>query len=397
MTQPLTGVRVLDLTRLMPGNYAAWTLASFGADVVKVEDTGAGDYMRDFGVQVNGQGALHQLVNRGKRSVVIDLKSDEGREAFLRLVDTADVVIESFRPGVLDRLGVGWDVLRARRPSLVLASTSGYGSRSPLANRAGHDINFAATSGMLDQLGRKGEPPVVPAIPVSDFIGGGLNTAIATLALLSRARATGVGGRVETSIAEGATLIPSNLVADLLAGGAQPERGTADWGGGSGAYNVYALSDGHVAVGAVEPQFWNRMSELLQAPDLVTRRADDAFVRATLTQKFSEMTRAEARELFAEDGSCVDVIATFEETFSSPHAASMEYLRRVPGLDMPVLAPPYRIDGERLAETVPAPFQGEHTAEIMAEVGYDAEQVADLQRRSILAPRDGRAPVLTRD
>ena len=389
MTKPLSGVRVLDLTRLLPGNYTAWVLASFGADVVKVEDPGAGDYMRDFGIQVDGQGALNHLVNRGKRSVVIDLKDEEGREAFLRLVETADVVVESFRPGVMDRLGVGYDVLKERRPSLVYAAITGFGLRGPLANRAGHDLNFVAFAGLLDQMGAAGSPPVIPPVPVSDLIGGGLNTSIAVLAMLSQSRTTGVGGRIDTSLAEGAALLPSNLVADVLAGGPQPERGTAEYAGGSGAYNVYALADGHISVGAVEPQFWRRVSELLEEPDLVTRVSDDAFVRETLTRRFAEMTKAEAQKIF-DDNTCVEVLYTYEETFSSPHAMEMDYLRKVPGLDMPVLAPPYLIDGARLEETVVAPRQGEHTTEIMTELGYDAAQLEDLQQRAVLAPRAGR-------
>jgi crotonobetainyl-CoA:carnitine CoA-transferase CaiB-like acyl-CoA transferase len=390
MTKPLSGVRVLDLTRLLPGNYTAWVLASFGADVVKVEDPGAGDYMRDFGIQVDGQGALNHMVNRGKRSVVIDLKAEEGREAFLRLVETADVVVESFRPGVMDRLGVGYDVLKRRRPSLVYAAMTGFGLRGPLANRAGHDLNFVAFAGLLDQFGAAGSAPVIPPVAVSDLIGGGLNTSIAVLAMLSQSRTTGVGGRIDTSLAEGAALLPSNLVADVLAGGAQPERGTAEYAGGSGVYNVYALADGHISVGAVEPQFWRRVSELLEEPELVTRMADDAFVRETLTRRFAEMTKAEAQKLF-DDNTCVEVVYTYGETFASPHAVEMEYLRRVPGLDMPVLAPPYLIDGARLEETVVAPRQGEHTIEIMTELGYDAVQLEDLQQRAVLAPRAGRA------
>jgi len=389
MTKPLSGVRVLDLTRLLPGNYTAWVLASFGADVVKVEDPGAGDYMRDFGIQVDGQGALNHLVNRGKRSVVIDLKNEEGREAFLRLVETADVVVESFRPGVMDRLGVGYDVLKERRPSLVYAAMTGFGVRGPLATRAGHDLNFVAFAGLLDQFGAAGSAPVIPPLAVSDLIGGGLNTSIAVLAMLSQSRTTGVGGRIDTSLAEGAALLPSNLVADVLAGGPQPERGTAEYAGGSGAYNVYALADGHISVGAVEPQFWRRVSELLEEPELVTRVSDDAFVRETLTRRFAEMTKAEAQKLF-DDNTCVEVVYTYEETFSSPHALEMDYLRRIPGLDMPVLAPPYLIDGARLEETVVAPRQGEHTTEIMAELGYDAAQLEDLQQRAVLAPRAGR-------
>jgi len=289
----------------------------------------------------------------------------------------------------MDRLGVGYDVLKERRPSLVYAAITGFGLRGPLANRAGHDLNFVAFAGLLDQSGAAGSPPVIPPVAVSDLIGGGLNTSIAVLAMLSQSRTTGVGGRIDTSLAEGAALLPSNLVADVLAGGPQPERGTAEYAGGSGAYNVYALADGHISVGAVEPQFWRRVSELLEERELVTRISDESFVRETLTRRFAEMTKAEAQKLF-DDNTCVEVVYTYEETFSSLHALEMDYLRRIPGLDMPVLAPPYLIDGARLEETVVAPRQGEHTTEIMTELGYDAAQLEDLQQRAVLAPRAGR-------
>jgi crotonobetainyl-CoA:carnitine CoA-transferase CaiB-like acyl-CoA transferase len=286
----------------------------------------------------------------------------------------------------MDRLGVGYDVLNERRPSLVYAALTGFGLRGPLANRAGHDLNFIAFAGLLDQLGAAGSAPVLPPVAVSDLIGGGLNTSIAVLAMLSQSRTTGVGGRVDTSLAEGAALLPSNLVADVLAGGPLPAPGTAEYAGGSGAYNVYALADGYVSVGAVEPQFWRRVSELLEEPELITRVSDDAFVRETLTRRFAEMTKAEAQKLF-DDNTCVEVVYTYQEAFSSPHAEEMDYLRKVPGLDMPVLAPPYLIDGARPEETVVAPRQGEHTTEIMTELGFDAAQLEDLQQRAILAPR----------
>ena len=386
-TRPLHGLRVLDLTRLMPGNHSAWLLASFGADVIKVEDPGAGDYMRSFGVQVNGQGALHHLVNRGKRSVVIDLKAEEGREAFLRLVDTADVVIESFRPGVMDRLGVGFEVLRRRRQQLVYANLSGYGPTGPLSNRAAHDLNYVAFSGLLHHLGTPGSAPPVPPVAVADLIGGGLNTALAVLALLLRAQRTGVGGRADTALAEGAALVPSNLVADLLGGLPEPDQGTAEYGGALPVYSVYALRDGYVTVGAVEPQFWRTVCHLLEEPELVERRADAQFVRQRLTARFATLTRAEARELFDGDDTCVEVVQTYTEAFASPHAKELGYLRDIPGLDMPVTAAPYLIDGARPVETVPAPLQGQHTREVMSELGYSDADLDDLQRRALLAPR----------
>ena len=387
MTRPLEGVRVLDLTRLMPGNYSTWLLASFGADVVKVEDPGAGDYMRGFGVQVNGQGALHHLVNRGKRSIVIDLKAEEGREAFLRLADTADVVVESFRPGVLDRLGVGFEVLRRRRPQLVYAGLSGFGPAGPLANRAAHDLNYVAFSGLLHHLGSPGSAPPVPPVPVADLIGGGLNTALAVMALLLRARNTGVGGRADTAIAEGAALIPANLVADLLAGLAEPVQGTSEYGGAIPGYAIYALRDGYVTVAAVEPRFWRKVCQLLAEPELVERAGDEEFVRQRLTARFATLSRAEARELFADDDTCVEVVQDYTEAFASPHAKEAGYLRDIPGLDMPVPAAPYLIDGARPEETTAAPTQGQHTREVMSELGYSNAVLDDLQRRAVLAPR----------
>lgn len=390
MGGPLAGVKVLDLTRLLPGNYSTWVLASFGADVVKVEDPGAGDYMRDFGEQVDGQGALNHLVNRGKRSVVADLKSEEGREILLRLVDDADVLVESFRPGVMDRLGLGYEVLAPRRPSLVYASVSGFGCRGPMAARAGHDLNYLAFSGLLERLGRADGPPVAPPLPIADLIGGGMNTALAVLALLLQARLTGQGGRVDTALAEGAALLPTNLLADVLAGGDVPGRGQGEFAGGSAAYDVYALADGHITVGAVEPQFWRKVAEVLDEPELVEAREHperDAFIRERLTSRFATMTRAEAAVAFAGNDTCVEVVQSYEEMLGSPQAQEAGYLAEVPGLSMPVLAPPYLVDGARPPETRRAPHQGEHTREVLRELGYEESAIESMMERGIAAPR----------
>ncbi|HTJ39359.1 MAG TPA: CaiB/BaiF CoA-transferase family protein [Dactylosporangium sp.] len=393
MSGPLAGVRVLDLTRLFPGNYCTWLLSSMGADVVKVEDPGAGDYMRDFGEQVDGQGGYNHLVNRGKRSVVADLKTPEGVEILLRLVDSADVLVESFRPSVMERLGVGYDTLRARRPQLVYANISGFGPAGPYADRAGHDLNYLAFSGLLDRLGPAGGDPVVPPVAVSDLVGGGLNTAVAVLGMLVRARSAGVGGRVDTALAEGVALMPGNLMADLLSGVPQPGRGGGQYAGGSAAYNVYALADGHVTVGAVEPQFWARMCELLELPELAGARDDpaaDGMIRERLTARFAGLTREQAARLFADADACVEVVQSYEEMLASEQAAAAGYLRRLDGVSMPLLAPPFLLDGARPPETVRAPHQGEHSAEILREAGYPADEIERLMSERIAAPRKAR-------
>ena len=203
---PLAGLRILDLTRLLPGPAATMHLADFGADVVKVEDTGAGDYMRDFAPQVANAEAVRvnpafEATNRGKRSIAIDLKQPRGRELLLELAAGADALIESFRPGVLERLGLGWNVLHARNPRLVLCSLSGYGQTGPLAQKAGHDINYIATSGVLDQIRTEGRP-AVPNLQLGDLLGGALSALASLTIALLEAQRTGTGRWVDVAMTE---------------------------------------------------------------------------------------------------------------------------------------------------------------------------------------------------
>jgi alpha-methylacyl-CoA racemase len=380
MVLPLSGTTVLDLTRLLPGNYCCWLLASLGADVIKIEDPGAGDYMRTFGIQVEGQGAAHHLVNRAKRSMVVDLKSPAGRETFLRLVDTADAVVESFRPGVLERLGVGEGVLRERRPRLVVASISGYGADGPLSGRAAHDINALAFSGFLAQLlGPDGLPPTLTT-PLADIVGGGLIPALGVMALLVQADRTGVGGWLDASLAEGFSSLPSLVLGDLLAGGQLPGPGPAEVEG-QPFYRVYALADGMVAVGAVEPQFWRALCEALGESDLIDAQWDDAArdgIVERLTKRFSAMTRAELTDLLDGRDVCTTVLQTYAEMVTSPHARERDLVRPAVGVPMDVLAPPFRINGARPAETRGAPRQGADTRDVLAERGFSVAEIDSL-------------------
>lgn len=391
---PLAGVRVLDLTRLLPGNYCAWLLGALGADVVKIEDPGNGDYMRSFGVQVEGQGATHHLVNRGKRSAVVSLKHPDGVEVFRRLVARADVVVSSFRPGVLDRLGLGYTELSRIRPSLVHAEISSFGGDGAAAGTAAHDLNCAAVSGLLDRNGRADTGPAIPPVPLSDIVGGGLTPALAIVALVLAARSSGRGAHLDASLAEGLSLLPNLVVADILAGGTAPGRGRSDFDGALACYDVYAVADGHVSVAAVEIEFWRELCTVLDLPELVDvqydpDRQDD--IRARLGAALAPFTRAELERRLAGHDVCVLPVRSYEEMLEHTSSAERGLVRRDPVLPMPVLAPPFVIDGVRPPETRPAPHQGEHTTDVLHELGLEHDEIERLFAVGAVGVARGRA------
>src|SRR5579871_3534830 len=215
--RPLDGLVVLDLTRLLPGAAATMQLASFGAEVIKIEEPGRGDYAREIPPLLDGQGAVFQLVNRGKKSVVLDLKSDAGRAALLRLAGTADVLVESFRPGTAARLGLGYETLAARNPRLIYVSIIGYGQQRAWSALAGHDINYQALSGVLDLNGECGGPPLIPGVPLADLAGGALQAVNGVLLALAAREKTGRGQAVDVSMADGAAWLLSVPLAMLAA------------------------------------------------------------------------------------------------------------------------------------------------------------------------------------
>jgi len=366
---PLSGVRVLDLTRMLPGNLCTLTLAMLGADVIKVEDTGAGDYQRAFGYQVHGAGACHHIVNRAKRSVTLNLKVDEDRTAFEELVATSAVLVESFRPGVLDRMGYSVTRLHELRADLVIASISGYGATGPLAQIAGHDINYLAFSGILDRLGSRDGQPALPPLPLADLVGGGLVPATLILGYLRQAEATGRGVWIDASMTDAMSLLPHVALADVVAGAQVAGRAGTLTDGGLACYGTYAVLDGEIAVGALEDKFWSQICDVVGGLDEFRKdhwrpEIQDA-ARTRLSDFFRSLTKAQVEQLFAGRDACVSVVRSYEEMLASPQAKARDYLVEVSGSPMPVLGFPARIDGSPLPETRPAPNQGEHNDEIL--------------------------------
>jgi alpha-methylacyl-CoA racemase len=313
----LDGVRVLDLATVGPAARAARILADYGADVVKV-----GAVPRAGGVQIVPPFYAYSG-NRGMRRALFDLKDDAGRDAFLSLVAGADVVIESFRPGVADRLCIGFEALRAANPAVILCSTSGYGQDGPRRDWAGHDVNYLATAGFLDCSGRRADGrPALPGATVADIAAGGMQAAMAVMAALLRRGSTGVGEHLDVSIADGAFAMMSLYVDEYLATGAEPGPGHYILTGRFACYDLYECADGRfVSVGAIEPRFWANLCELVGLPQYAEHQMDDAFqdeIRSELARVFSTRDRDEWVDLLGPADTCVAPVNTVAEACEDP-------------------------------------------------------------------------------
>lgn len=379
---PLAGVRVVDFTRLLPGAYCTWLLATLGADVVKVEQPGRGDYQREIGKSAGPRGsALFQLVNQGKRSLALDLKRAEATPVLERLLGSADIVVEGFRPGVAKRLGIDFDRLTTQRPELVCVSISGFGSNSPLRSLAAHDINYVALSGWLHRNVTSGDG--IPEIPLADLVGGGIAPAMNAIALLLRARLTGVGGIVDGSLADAVPLLPTDVLALTLAGGPVPAKQQMEFSGTSPRYRVYELADGFIAVGAVEEQFWEEFRRLMDVD--AAGKADPALA-AEIAARFREMKRGEAERMFAGTDTCVTVVRTLEEALNDQHAKAREFTMPAPSPGtMPRIGSPFFHDGHRQFAEGPAPLIGEHSRPILAELGIEPAGIDALLEQGVFA------------
>ncbi|MFJ2852506.1 CaiB/BaiF CoA transferase family protein [Streptomyces rubiginosohelvolus] len=331
---PLTGVRVVELAGIGPGPFAAMLLADLGADVVRVDRPGGAGL---------GIDPAHDLTNRNKRSVVLDLKSDEGPARVLDLVERADILVEGYRPGVAERLGVGPGACLARNPKLVYGRMTGWGQDGPLADRAGHDIAYIALTGTLSMIGRPDEPPTVPANLVGDYAGGSLYLVVGVLAALQHARAHGEGQVVDAAIVDGAAHLATMIHGMLAAGSWQDRRGANLLDGGCPFYGTYATSDGgHMAVGPLEGRFYAEFARLLGIADAFPDRWDLARwdeLRAAVTERFLTRTRAEWTEVFAGTDACVAPVLSLGEAPHHPHLAARSTFVEHGGRTQPAPAP----------------------------------------------------------
>jgi crotonobetainyl-CoA:carnitine CoA-transferase CaiB-like acyl-CoA transferase len=383
---------VLDLTRLLPGAVCTLHLGDMGADVVKIEDPWQGDYSRHWGPRRKTTSLRFLIMNRNKRGLKLDLKQPQGRELFLKLAANADIIVESFRPGVVERLGIGYERVRQTNPRIVYCSISGYGQTGPYREKAGHDIDYCAYAGISDQIGMRDGPPVVPNFQIADLVGGTLSGVMGILAALVDAQRTGHGRYVDVSMTDctlAHSLIP--MIAQAETGSTRP-RGEDFLSGALPCYGVYATADDrYMALGALEQKFWQTFCETVNRPDLVDKHwvsgAEADAVHAEVAAIFRADTQAHWVERFADVDCCVAPVLTLSECMENEQLRAREIFvidKHPTEGDVPQLAFPVKFSEFIFTIERSAPMHGEHSREILAEAGYTENDIAELEAAKVI-------------
>ena len=382
LADALHGIKILDLSRLLPGPFLTMILADLGADVVKIEDPNLGDYMRQIPPAKGGISGRFLAVNRGKRSAVLDLKTPAGHAALLRMAAKADVVVESFRPGVMDKLGIGYAALSAANPGIILCSISGFGQTGPYVHRAGHDIGYLAVAGVLAMGGPAGGAPMMPGVQIADLAGGALWSATGILAALVGRHRTGKGAHLDISMTEGALALLSPDLGNLDCG-IRPTRGVERLNGGFACYGIYRTKDDrYLAVGALEPKFWIALNQAVGRPpsvdELLGSPADQAAVRAEIAAIFATRTAAEWSTTLAAHDCCVELVTELDELPDHPLHRAREVFFTMDG--GPGVGPVQQVRTPlgTPRSPGPAPRHGEHTRGVLAEYGFSDAEIAAL-------------------
>ncbi len=393
MDLPLSGIRILDLSRLVPGAYASQMMADFGADVIKIEEPGSGDYSRSMQPSgPGGMGLYFLALNRNKRSVTLNLKSEQGRAIFLRMVSKADVVLESFRPGVLERLGLGYEQLKEQKRGIIYCAISGYGQDGPYQLRAGHDLNYAGYAGLVhSNRGAHGEP-VMPPTQFGDLAGGGQMAMIGILtALVGRAQ-TGEGRKIDASMTEGLLSLFSLSATTYLNTGKVPRPGHSTLDGGLPCYNIYETQDGkHVTLAALEPKFWQtfcmRIGHLELLPfHMPVGPGEQNEAREILKAIFKARTRDEWLTELAEVDACVGPVYDIGEALNDAHAQARDVsiTGNIDGEPFQSLTSFPRISDVKIEQRYAPPRLSEHTEELLKEHGYSSAEITRFREEGII-------------
>ncbi len=382
---PLDGLHVLDLSRLLPGPLCTMILGDLGADVIKVEQPETGDYARATPPFVGDTGAAFLMLNRNKRSITLDLKNAEAREILRKLATRADVFVETYQPGVAERLGVGYPVMSKENERIIYCSISGYGQSGPYRDLVGHDLTYAAYSGAIGATGVKGGPPVIPAVQVSD-IQGGMYAVIAIMAALHQREKTGKGEFIDVSLMDVAVASMIMPLSFYFAG-ASTERGASLLSGGAPFYNVYETADRKfISIAALEPKFWIELCKMLglekyEDKQLASEETAEK-IHQDLATVFRQKSRHEWLKILDEHQIPCAPVNDLGEVAADPHVRSRKMIFELETKSfgkLNQLATPIRMSKNQLGAKLPPPKLGEHTFQILQELGYSAKDAESLK------------------
>lgn len=386
MTGPLASLKVLDFSTLLPGPFASLLLADLGAEVLRIESPTRPDLLRLLPPRVQGASAAHAWVNRNKRSLALDLKQPAAREVVYDLLRDYDILIEQFRPGVMERLGLGYEALKRINPRLIYVSITGYGQTGPYRERAGHDINYLAVSGLAASTGRRDSGPVPPGVQIADLAGGSLHGVVGLLAAVIQRQLSGEGQQVDVSMTDCAFSLHALGGAAALAGGAEPGLENQPLNGG-GFYDYYRTRDDRwLAVGCLEPQFLQAFCQALGRPELAARglsqRAEDQqALKEAFAREIERHSLADCQALFADLDACVEPVLSFSEALQHPQIAARGLVTEVPGPSGPLrqLACPLKFSAGLPPPRHSGAAPGEHGEQVLRELGYDEARIQDLR------------------
>ncbi|MEX6502662.1 CaiB/BaiF CoA transferase family protein [Pseudomonas zhanjiangensis] len=393
MQGPLSSLKVLDFSTLLPGPFASLLLADMGAEVLRIESPTRTDLVRVLPPHDGGVSASHAYLNRNKRCIALDLKQPEAVELVKQLVADYDIVLEQFRPGVMDKLGVGYEALRAINPRLIYVSITGYGQTGPYRDRAGHDINYLALAGVASYTGRRDSGPLPLGVQLADIAGGSLHGVMGLLAAVIQRQVTGEGQRVDVSMTDCAFALHGMAGAGFLAAGVEPQMESQALNGGS-FYDYYRTRDGRwFSVGSLEPQFMQQLCAAIGRPELAAlglppSREDQQALKREIEIEFEKRDFAEWLQLFADLDACVEPMLSLSEAVEHPQLKARELVTEVPRAGQAAqqqIACPIKFSaGLPAPRHIGAPI-GAHTEEVLRELGCSAERIAALRAAKVVA------------
>lgn len=378
---PLSGIRVMDLSRLLPGGICTFLLCKLGAEVIKIEDTEQGDYIRYIPPLKDGKSIYFLFLNRGKKSVKLNLKEEKGKEIFYKLAKISDVILEGFRPGVVQKLEIDYEVIKNINPKIIYCSLSGYGQSGPYKERSGHDINYISLAGILNLSGKE-DKCFIPPVQIAD-ISGGIFAAFSIVSALLKKEKMGIGEYIDVSMLDTSIIFLMMIFAKYFADREIINRGEFLLSGGFPCYNVYQTKDGRfISVGALEAKFWEKFCKAIEREELIYHQfaegEEKEKIEKELQEIFKKKTLKEWIDFFKDKDCCCEPVLNIEEVISHPQIKERGIFLNTE-INFPV-----KFSSFKSPSTLSSPELGEHTEEVLKELGYRKEEIEELKNKKII-------------